>query len=167
MKVMENQLDIRFATVEDVPQILKFITSLAEYERLPHEVIVTEELLQETLFGSRIFGEVLIGSVGDKAVGFALFFHNYSTFLGRPGIHLEDLFVIPEERGRGYGKALLSYLAQIAVDRKCGRLEWSVLNWNEPAISFYQSLGAIPMDGWTTYRMTGDSLAMLGQAYAK
>lgn len=164
---MESHLDIRFAMVEDVPQILKFIKSLAEYERLPHEVVVTEELLKETLFGPRIFGEVLIGSVSDKAIGFALFFHNYSTFLGRPGIHLEDLFVIPEERGRGYGKALLSYLAQIAVDRKCGRLEWSVLNWNEPAITFYQSLRATPMDGWTTYRVVGNALTELSQANLK
>jgi GNAT superfamily N-acetyltransferase len=149
------------AEERDVPLILGFIRGLAEYERLAHEVAATEELLRETLFGSRRVAEVLIGDYRGDPVGFALFFHNYSTFLGRPGIYLEDLFVNPEMRGRGFGKMLLAYLAKLAVERQCGRLEWSVLDWNEPSIRFYRRLGAVAMDDWTIYRLTGQALARL------
>ena len=150
------------ATVDDVPAILRLIRSLADYEKLSHEVVADEEALRRTLFSDRPAAETLLAFVGDEAVGFALFFHNYSTFLARPGIYLEDLFVLPEHRGRGYGRALLTRLAQIAVERNCGRLEWSVLDWNEPAIRFYKSLGAQPMDEWTIFRVTGDRLRQLG-----
>lgn len=155
-------LTIRVATEADVPQILAFIQGLAKYEKLLHEVEATEAALRRTLFGERPYAEVLIGEVDDIAVGFALFFHNYSTFLARPGIYLEDLFVLPEHRGNGYGRALLVRLAQLAVTRECGRLEWSVLDWNEPAIRFYRRLGAVPMDEWTTFRLTGAALKTLG-----
>ena len=150
------------ATVDDVPAILRLIQGLADYEKLSHEVVANEEALRRTLFSDRPAAETLLAFVGDEAVGFALFFHNYSTFLARPGIYLEDLFVLPEHRGRGYGRALLTRLAQIAVERHCGRLEWSVLDWNEPAIRFYKSLGAQPMDEWTIFRVTGDRLRQLG-----
>ncbi len=153
---------IRFAGPSDVPTIFGLIKALAEYERLSHEVAGTEEQLREHLFGERRFAEVFLAEVDGRTVGFALFFHNYSTFLARPGIYLEDLFVLPEERGRGYGKALLSCLARIAVERGCGRLEWSVLDWNEPSINFYKALGAVAMDEWTVYRVTGDALTRLG-----
>ncbi|WP_119067353.1 GNAT family N-acetyltransferase [Rubrobacter indicoceani] len=153
--------EIRSATEKDVPLVLDFIKRLAHYEKLSHEVVATEESLRETLFGERRYAEVLIGHRGDAPVAFALFFHNYSTFLGKPGIYLEDLFVLPEHRGSGYGREMLLYLAGIAVGRGCGRLEWSVLDWNEPAIGFYKALGAVPMDGWTTMRVTGDALSRL------
>ncbi|HEX8151707.1 MAG TPA: GNAT family N-acetyltransferase [Thermoanaerobaculia bacterium] len=155
-------LAIRPATVDDVPLILEFIRALAEYERLLDKCVATEALLRESLFGARPHAEVLIGETenGDPA-GFALFFHNYSTFLARPGVYLEDLFVKPEYRGRGYGRELLARLAAIAVERNCGRLEWWVLDWNEPAIGFYRKLGAVPMDEWTVFRLTGDALAAL------
>ena len=153
---------IRFAQPSDVPTIFGLIKGLAEYERLAHEVTGTEELLRGHLFGARRYVEVILAEVEGRTVGFALFFHNYSTFLARPGIYLEDLFVLPEERGRGYGKALLSCLARIAVERGCGRLEWSVLDWNEPSIDFYKALGAVPMDEWTVFRVTGDALTRLG-----
>ncbi len=152
---------IRQATEADVPLILEFIRGLAEYERLAHECIADEATLRRTLFGERRVAEVLIGYDNDQPVCFALFFHNFSTFLGRPGIYLEDLFVNPAQRGKGFGKAMLAYLAKLAVERECGRLEWSVLDWNEPAINFYKSLGAKPMDEWTIFRVTGDALTQL------
>jgi GNAT superfamily N-acetyltransferase len=152
---------IRFGQPDDVPTIISLIKGLAEYERLSHEMVGTEELLREHLFGVRPYVEVLIAEADGKAVGFALFFHNYSTFLTRPGIYLEDLFVLPEERGRGYGKALLTALGRLAVERNCGRLEWSVLDWNEPSIQFYRSLGAVGMDEWTINRVTGEALERL------
>src|ERR1041385_8048704 len=152
---------IRAAAESDVPLILQFIRDLAEYERLSHKVVATEERLRESLFGSPRFAEVIIGEEDGRAVGFALFFHNYSTFLAQPGIYLEDLFVKPEARGRGYGKALLARLAQLAVERNCGRVEWAVLNWNEPSINFYKALGAVPMDEWTVYRLRGEALEKL------
>ena len=152
---------IRFAGAEDTPLILEFIRGLAAYERLSHQVAATEPILREALFGARRVAEVLIGEERGTPVGFALFFHNFSTFLGRPGIYLEDLFVKPELRGRGYGKALLACLAKIAVERKCGRLEWSVLDWNEPSIQFYKKLGAVALDEWTMYRVTGEALEKL------
>lgn len=160
---MTNEFSIRSAESSDVPLILEFIKGLADYEKLAHEVVATEEGLRTNLFGEKSYAEVLIGEAGSTPVGFALFFHNYSTFLGQPGIYLEDLFVKPEYRGHGYGKALLTHLAQLAVERNCGRLEWSVLDWNEPAIGFYKSLGASPMDGWSVFRLTGDALLALGK----
>ncbi len=157
--------EIRAATEADVPLILQFIRDLAEYERLTHAVVATEEQLRDTLFGNPRFAEVMIGEEDGAPVGFALFFHNYSTFLGQPGIYLEDLFVKPEARGRGYGKALLARLAQLARERRCGRVEWAVLNWNEPSINFYKSLGAVPMDEWTVFRLIGPALeALAGEA---
>jgi GNAT superfamily N-acetyltransferase len=158
---MNPDFEIKPATVEDVPLILSFIKKLAVYERLEHEAVATEEILRETIFGERREAEVVIGYYQNKPVCFALFFHSFSTFLGRPGIYLEDLFVDEEQRGKGFGKALLVYLAQLAVARNCGRLEWAVLNWNEPSIKFYQSLGARPMDEWTVYRLTGETLTAL------
>lgn len=153
-----SDLEIRFATEDDVPLILAFIKELAEYERLSHEVVATEEMLRETLFGERRVAEVLLGYSDGSPAAFALFFHNFSTFLGRPGIYLEDLFVRPEWRGSGFGKAMLRRLARIAKERNCGRLEWWVLDWNEDAIRFYKSLGAVPMDEWTVFRVVGRSL---------
>jgi GNAT superfamily N-acetyltransferase len=155
--------DIRTATIKDVPLILSFIKDLAEYERLSHEVMVSEASLRETLFGPNPAAEVIIAYSGERPAGFALFFHNYSTFLGQKGIYLEDLFVLPEERGRGIGKALLAYLAKLAEERNCGRLEWAVLDWNEPAINFYKRLGAKPMDDWSTFRVTGEALRDLAE----
>ena len=152
------ELEIRAATEEDVPLILSLIKELAEYERLSHEVVATEEALRDSLFGERPVAEVLIGHLGDEPVGFALFFHNFSTFLGKPGIYLEDLYVRPEFRGAGIGRALLVHLARVARERGCGRLEWSVLDWNEPAIGFYKKIGASPVSGWTVYRVTGEAL---------
>ena len=156
-------LTIRFATPDDTPLVLEFIKGLADYERLAHEVVATEELLRRTLFGERKVAEVLLAFEEDDAVGFALFFHNFSTFLGRPGLYLEDLFVRPEARGRGVGRRLFVELARIARERECGRLEWWVLDWNESAIAFYRKLGAVAMDEWTVYRLTGDSLARLAE----
>ena len=145
--------NIRKATENDISTILHLITQLAIYEKLEHEVVATEETLKQTIFGQN-YAEVIIGEEDGKPVGFALFFHNYSTFLAKPGIYLEDLFVEVEHRGKGYGKKLLAELAKIAKERNCGRLEWSVLNWNTPSIEFYKSLGAKPQDEWTVYRMT-------------
>jgi GNAT superfamily N-acetyltransferase len=156
---------IRVAEKEDTGLILRFIKGLAEYEKLSHEVTATEDLLQETLFGVRQVAEVIIGEYQGDAVAFALFFHNYSTFLGRPGIYLEDLFVKPEMRGRGFGKVLLAYLAKLATERKCGRVEWSVLDWNSPAIRFYQKLGAVAKDEWTVHRLTGEALDRLAKEF--
>jgi len=155
---------IRDATPDDIPTIAALIRALAEYERLAHEVVLDEGELRAHLFGERPYAEVILAEHEGGVVGFALFFHNFSTFLGKPGIYLEDLFVRPEHRGGGHGKALLAHLAGIAVARGCGRLEWSVLDWNEPSIAFYRSLGATAMDDWTTYRLTGDSLADLARA---
>jgi GNAT superfamily N-acetyltransferase len=162
-----RHMNIRTATEDDVPLILRFIRELADYERLAHQVVATEESVRATLFRNPRFAEVIIGeeSVEERVepVGFALFFHNYSTFLARPGVYLEDLYVRPELRGKGYGRALLARLAEIALERNCGRVEWAVLNWNEPAIRFYRSLGALPMDQWTVYRITGDALEKLAR----
>ena len=152
------ELDIRSATEDDVPLILNLIKELAEYERLSHEVIATEEALRDSLFGGRQVAEALLGFLEDDPAGFALFFHNFSTFLGKPGIYLEDLYVRPEFRGAGVGRALLVHLAKLAKERNCGRLEWSVLDWNEPAIGFYKGIGASPVSGWTAYRVTGEAL---------
>jgi GNAT superfamily N-acetyltransferase len=156
-----GEVRVRVASEADVPLILSFIKELAEYERLSHEVVATEEALQKWLFGERPVAEVAIGDDEDEPAGFALFFHNFSTFLGRPGIYLEDLYVRPEFRGRGVGRVLLTHLAKLAKERGCGRLEWSVLNWNGPAIGFYESLGASQVDGWTVYRVTGEALEEL------
>jgi GNAT superfamily N-acetyltransferase len=158
-----SELEIKPATVEDVPLILTFIKGLAEYEKLAHEVVATEEILQETLFGPKPFAEVAIGYHQNQPVCFALFFHNFSTFLGRPGIYLEDLFVRPEFRGRGFGRKMLSYLAKLTRERNGGRLEWSVLDWNESAIGFYKSLAARSLDEWTMFRVTGDALDQLAE----
>ena len=147
----------RFAQPEDAALILRFIRGLAEYEKMTDEVVATEELLREWIF-EKGKAEVLFAVADGTEVGFALFFHNFSTFLGRAGIYLEDLFVLPEHRGHGYGKALLKRLAAITVERGCGRLEWSCLDWNAPSIAFYKSMGAAPMDGWTVYRLTGETL---------
>ncbi len=149
------------ATPADVAVILGFIRELAEYEHLAHQVVVEEAVLRAELFGDRPFAEVLIAREGDEPAGFALFFHNFSTFLGRRGLYLEDLYVRPAHRGRGVGAALLRRLARLAVGRRCGRLEWSVLDWNQPAIGFYRRLGAQPMDDWTVYRLDGDALQRL------
>ncbi len=154
---------IRPATVNDTRTICELIRALAEYEQLSHAVVLEEDRLREYLFGPRRYAEVLMAEEGERVVGFALFFHNFSTFLGRPGIYLEDIFVRPEYRGRGHGKALLAAIARLAVERGCGRVEWSVLDWNEPSIAFYRSLGAVPLDDWTTYRLTGESLAALAR----
>jgi GNAT superfamily N-acetyltransferase len=154
---------IRPATAADAPVIVRLIRALAEYERLSDQVVLDEGQLREHLFGSRPAAEVLLAEDEGRVVGFALFFPNFSTFLGRPGLYLEDLFVLPECRGRGHGKALFRALARLAVERGCGRLEWAVLNWNEPAIGFYRALGAVPMDEWTVYRLTGEALQKLGQ----
>jgi GNAT superfamily N-acetyltransferase len=153
---------IRFADAADTPVILRFIRALAEYEKLEHECLANEASLRAQLFGPRPYAEVLLIEEDGAAHGFALFFHNFSTFLAKPGIYLEDLFVDPTQRGRGYGKALLAKLAGIAVERRCGRLEWSVLDWNKPSIEFYLSLGARPMDEWTVYRLDGPALEKLG-----
>ncbi len=158
---MDNSIEIRTAKKEDVHLILSFIKELAEYEHLAQEVVATEEMLTESLFGKDSITEVLLAYYNNKPVGFALFFHNFSTFLGRKGIYLEDIYVKPQYRGKGIGKALLVKLAKIAKERNCGRLESAVLNWNKAAIEFFESLGAIPMDEWRTYRMAGKSLTKL------
>lgn len=152
------------ATPSDVPELLALIRELAEYERLTGEVVATEERIGESLFGERPRAEAVLARVGSEVAGFALYFHNYSTFLARPGLYLEDLFVRPQWRGRGIGRALLARLACIALERGCARFEWAVLDWNADAIGFYESLGAQPMKEWTVYRMTGDALARLAAA---
>ena len=156
-----SEFEIRPAVVDDVPLILSFIKKLADYEWLAHEVVATEESLRKTLFDSRKTAEVAIGYFQNKPIGLVLFFHNYSTFLGRPGLYIEDLFVDESYRGRGFGAALLRYVARLAVERNCGRLEWSVLDWNKPAVDFYTKLGAVPMSDWTVFRVTGQSLMNL------
>lgn len=155
-------MDYRFATVKDVSLIMDFIILLAKYEKLESEVVATEEILKEWIFDKKK-AEVIFALDGDKEVGFALFFHNFSTFLGRSGIYLEDLFVLPEYRSKGYGKGLLKTLAKITVERGCGRLDWCCLDWNKPSIDFYRSLGAVPLDEWTTYRLAGETLQKLAE----
>jgi GNAT superfamily N-acetyltransferase len=161
---MTQRLKIEPATVADVPLILQFVCELAEFERLRHQVVATKEGLRDTLFGPKPFAEVAIARDAGEAVGFALFFHNYSTFLGKPGIYLEDLYVRQHCRGKGYGEALLRHVAHLAVSRGCGRFEWSVLDWNQRAIDFYKKLGAQPMTEWTMCRVTGEALEKLGHA---
>ena len=160
---MTEQLQIRFAVPGDEATILRFIQALAGYEHLEHEVVATTALLREWIFEKKK-AEVLLAEVGGTPVGFALFFHNFSTFLGRAGIYLEDLFVLPAYRGQGYGKALLRRLAQLTLERGCGRLEWACLDWNAPSIAFYRSRNARPMDEWTVYRLTGDTLSAMAEA---
>ncbi len=155
---MAQNFEIRQATIGDAPLILSYIKKLAVYEKLAHRVTATEEILRDTLFGERRYAEVVIGYHGSEPVGFALYFHNFSTFLGKPGIYLEDLFIDEEHRGKGYGKAMLVYLSRLARERNCGRLEWAVLDWNEPSIKFYKSLGAEPMNEWKVFRLTGEAL---------
>lgn len=156
------EVGIRAAVPADVPLILSLIKDLARYEKLSDQVTATEEILRDSLFGPLSRAEVVIGSVQERPVGYALFFHSFSTFLGKSGIYIEDLFVQKPYRGMGLGKAMLKYVAELAVKRDCRRLEWSVLDWNEPAIRFYESLGAAPMNGWTVYRLTGPTLDRLG-----
>ena len=158
---MKEDIKFRFATIEDTSKILFFIKELAKYEKLENEVVGTEELLKKWLFEEKK-AEVIFGLEDEKEVGFALFFHNFSTFLCRAGIYLEDLFVLPEYRGKGYGKAFLKRLAKIAIERECGRLEWWCLDWNKPSIDFYLSMGAETMKDWTVYRIAGDTLKKLG-----
>jgi len=153
--------DIRIEPVreQDVALLLRLIKALADYERLSGEVVATEALLRESLFGSKPGVEAALAYVGPDAVGFAVWFYNFSTFVGRPGLYLEDIFVLPDWRSRGVGRALMGHLARLAVARGCGRMEWAVLDWNEPAVGFYRTLGAQAMDGWTVYRLAGDALA--------
>jgi GNAT superfamily N-acetyltransferase len=161
---MQDSVSISIANESDIPTILQFIRGLAEYEKLSHQCVATETALRETLFGPHKFAEVLIARMNDVPVGFALFFHNYSTFLARPGMYLEDLFVLPEYRGQGAGKALLKQLAKIARERNCGRLEWSVLDWNEPAIGFYKRIGATVMPDWRICRMTAEQIEKFAES---
>jgi GNAT superfamily N-acetyltransferase len=161
---MKENAKIISATQKDIPHILEFIRALAVYEKLESEVVVTEELLLKNLFGEKPFAEVIFYEVDSTKVGFALFFNNFSTFLGLPGIYLEDLFVKPEFRGKGYGKKLLVHLAKLAVERGYGRLEWSVLDWNKPALDFYASINAAPMSEWTAQRLSGNSLKALAES---
>ncbi len=165
MNIGQSEISIKFATSEDCGLILRFIRELAEYEKLLDQVIATEETIREKLFGNRQYAEVIFASLGDKPVGFALFFHNFSTFLGKPGIYLEDLYVIPEARGNGVANRIISYLAELAVKRDCGRLEWWCLDWNKKAIDFYLNLGAEAMEEWTVYRVTGKNLTDLANKY--
>ena len=157
-----NNFEIRYATEKDAALILEFIRGIAEYEKMSDEVVATEELLQEWIFEKKK-AEVIFAVENGVEVGFALFFHNFSTFVGRAGLYLEDLFVKVEHRGKGYGKALLKELARIAVERGCGRMDWVCLDWNQPSIDFYRSLGAVPMDEWTIYRLTGDTLKAVAE----
>ena len=159
---MSAKFEIRYAEKKDAALILEFIRALAEYEKMSDEVVATEELLQKWVFEKKK-AEVIFAVEDGVEVGFALFFHNFSTFVGRAGLYLEDVFVKVEHRGKGYGKALLKELARIAVERGCGRMEWVCLNWNQPSIDFYRSLGAVPMDDWTIYRVAGDTLKALAE----
>jgi len=156
-----SQFTIRAANQDDTAVILSLIKELAAYERLSHEVVATEKVLRESLFGDHAYAEVLIGELEDVPVGFALFFHNYSTFLGKPGIYIEDIYVKPAHRGNGLGLKYFEHIARLAKKRNCGRIEWWVLNWNEPAINFYKKMDAVPMDEWTVYRLTGQSIDAL------
>jgi GNAT superfamily N-acetyltransferase len=158
---------IRAATATDVPAVLSFIRELAVYERLEHEVVATEADVQAALFGPRPYAEVALACLDGTPVGFALYFHNFSTFIGKPGIYLEDLFVRPEARGLGAGKRLLGWLARTTLERGCARLDWAVLDWNEPSIGFYRGLGAVAQDEWTTYRIDGEALRRLADEHAK
>jgi GNAT superfamily N-acetyltransferase len=158
-----SEISIVPAGETDIPVILEMIRGLAEYEKLSHVVTATEARLRRTLFGPRPAAEVMLGYLGEECAGFALFFPNYSTFLARPGIYLEDIYVKPHARGNGLGLALLKEIARLAVERDCGRVEWSVLDWNEPSIQFYRKLGAVAMDEWTTFRLNGDALRKLGE----
>jgi GNAT superfamily N-acetyltransferase len=160
---MSAVVTIRPATADEAGLILQFIRDLAKYEHLEHEVVATEDTLRERLFGPRQYAEVVFACLDGEPVGFALFFHNFSTFLGQPGIYLEDLYVRPEARRHGVGRRLLAWLAVTAIERGCGRLEWSVLDWNEPSIRFYRNLGAIAMDAWRIFRLTGPALTQLAQ----
>ena len=155
---------IKQAEEKDIPILIDFVKRLAEYEKLSKEMVATEGIYRDSFFGKEKFAHAVIGYYEDKPVGIAIYFFNFSTFIGRPGLYLEDLFVLPELRGKGFGKKLLIYLSKIAVEKRCGRMEWSVLDWNEPAIEFYKSLGAIPMDEWTVFRLTGDNLKKLAKA---
>lgn len=157
--------EIKLAQPEDTPLILSFIEELAEYEKLSHEMVADERTLRQSLFGERKVAEVIIGVFQAEPVGFALYFHNFSTFLGRPGIYLEDLYIKPEMRGKGFGKTVLAYLARLAIQRNCGRLEWWVLDWNKPAITFYKKLRAVPMEDWTVNRLTDDALEKLASEF--
>jgi len=161
---MATSFEIRTTTEADVPVILSLIRDLATYERAPDAVVATDAGLREVLFGPKPSAEVLLALEKTEPVGFAVYFSNFSTWLGRPGLYLEDLFVRPEKRGKGYGRALLIRLAQIAQERRCGRMEWAVLDWNEPAIQFYRKLGATPMDEWTVFRLTQDGIAKLASS---
>jgi GNAT superfamily N-acetyltransferase len=163
MSIPEKKLVIRKGTEKDVSIILDLIKALADYEKAPNEVIADEKILLQNLFGEKPYAETLIAEYDDEPAGFALFFHNFSTWIGKPGIYLEDLFVKPHLRGKGIGKQLLVQIAKIAVERDCGRFEWSVLDWNEPSIQFYKNLGAKPMDEWTTFRMTEKQLKALSE----
>ncbi len=158
-----TSLKIRLATIDDVPTIFKLIQDLAAYEKLAHEVTGSEELLKEHLFGKKVYIEVILAEVDDRVAGLALFFHNYSTFLTKPGIYLEDLFVVPECRRQGVGKALISYLAKLAIERDCGRLDWSVLEWNINAIAFYEKIGATVLPDWRICRVMGANLQKLSE----
>lgn len=164
---MSSAFTIRDATLDDVPLILQLIRDLAEYERAPGDVVATEEGLRQVLFGKDKAAHVVIARENGEPVGFAVYFFNFSTWLGRPGLYLEDLFVKPEKRGRGYGRELLVHLARIAHEGGCGRMEWAVLDWNEPAIQFYKKLGAAPMDEWTVFRLTRDGIARLARSEAE
>jgi GNAT superfamily N-acetyltransferase len=165
---MTRPTGVRIAAAKesDVPVILELIRSLADYERLAHEVVATPDSLRESLFGVRPAAEVVIAYLDHEPVGFAVWFQNYSTFLGRAGLYLEDLFVKPERRGQGIGRTLLAHVASVAITRGAGRMEWSVLDWNKPAIGFYRAIGAVPMDDWTVYRLTGDALEQLAATMA-
>jgi GNAT superfamily N-acetyltransferase len=158
-----SNLQIRHANADDVALILRLIRELAEYERAPNDAVATEPQLRDVLFGDQPAAEVLLAFADGAPIGFAVYFFNFSTWLGRPGLYLEDLFVKPEVRGKGYGRALLTRLAGIALERGCGRMEWAVLDWNEPAIQFYKKLGAKPMDDWTVFRLTSDGIAALAE----
>lgn len=161
-----KDFNLRFADIKDIPLILGLIKELADYEKMLPEVVATEELLTESLF-ERKMAEVIIGEFKNEPVSFALFFHNFSTFLGRPGLYLEDLYVKPEARGKGIGKIMLSFLAKLAIERKCGRLEWWCLDWNKPSVRFYKQLGAVPMEDWTVFRVTNETLVKLAINFAE
>jgi GNAT superfamily N-acetyltransferase len=161
MTFMPEELKIIRAEEKDIPTILFFIKKIAEYEKLSGEVTATEEILKNSLFGTNKFAEVLLAYYDEKPVGYAVYFYNFSTFTGKPGLYLEDIFVLPEIRGKKIGKALFEYLIKIAKEKECGRFEWSVLNWNKPAIEFYKSFGAVPMDGWTVFRLDKQTLDKL------
>ncbi len=160
-----SDFTIRSTSADDCALILSFIQELADFEKLSHEVVASAETLKESLFGEHHYAEVMIGEYQGIAVCYSLFFHNFSTFTGRPGIYLEDIYVKPDMRGKGFGKLMLAYIAKLAVERRCTRVEWSVLDWNEPAIQFYRSIGATPMDGWTVQRLDGSELTEFAEQF--